>query len=84
MYELDMQAEASALWGRAADDIWGVGTPGGILHYDGSAWNEVARQRAGSPYLRVFHNVHGSEQGDVWIVGTELGEGGVVPQLYRR
>ncbi|MCC6554119.1 MAG: hypothetical protein IT372_14025 [Polyangiaceae bacterium] len=83
-YELDTVAEASALWGRAANDIWGVGTPGGILHYDGSAWSEVAHQEIGSPYLRMFHGVHGSEQGDVWIVGTELGEQGAVPQLYRR
>lgn len=81
--QLDFIAEASALWGSAPDDLWGVGTPGGILHYDGS-WHEVAHQVIGSPYLRIFHDVHGSPHGDVWIVGSQLGEQGNTPQLYRR
>jgi hypothetical protein len=80
---LDFTSEASVLWGRAPNDLWGVGTPGGILHYDGS-WHEVAHQKIGSPYLRIYHDVHGSEQGDVWVVGRELGEQGVKPMLLRR
>jgi hypothetical protein len=82
--ELDFTAEASVLWGRAPNDIWGVGTPGGILHYDGASWSETGHQVIGSPYLRQFHGVHGSSQGDVWIVGVEHGEGGSVAQLFRR
>ena len=81
--ELDFIAEAGVLWGRAPKDLWGVGTPGGILHYNGS-WREVGHQKIGSPYLRMFTDVHGSDQGDVWIVGTELGEKGAAAQLYRR
>jgi hypothetical protein len=81
--ELEFTAEASALWGAAPDDVWGVGTPGGILHFDGSAWREVTHQTIGSPYLRVFHGVHGSAAGDVWVIGSQLGEGGAEPQLYR-
>jgi len=82
--ELDFVAEASVLWGLAPDDLWGVGTPGGILHYDGTRWSEVAHQQIGAPYLRDFHGVHGSDQGDVWIIGTQMGEDGVVPQVWRR
>jgi hypothetical protein len=81
--ELDFVAEASVLWGNGPKNVWGVGTPGGILRYDGS-WHEVGHQKIGSPYLRVFHDVHGSAAGDVWIVGTEMGEQGVQSQLYRR
>lgn len=81
--ELDFTAEASVLWGRAPKDLWGVGSPGGIVHYDGR-WREVGHQKIGSPYLRLFHDVHGSDRGDVWIVGTELGEQGAQAQLYRR
>ncbi|MCA9620589.1 MAG: hypothetical protein KC731_16315 [Myxococcales bacterium] len=83
-FENDFTAEAAALWGSSSDDIWGVGTPGGVIHYDGSEWTEEGHQEIGAPYLRQFHAVHGSGQGDVWIVGTELGDGGAVPQLYRR
>jgi len=80
--ELDFTAEASVLWGSSSNDLWAVGIPGGVLHYDGS-WSEVGHQEIGAPYLRVFHDVHGSGQGDVWIVGDELGDQGSTPQLYR-
>ena len=81
---IDSIAEVSVLWGLTSDDIWGVGVPGGIVHYDGRRWNEIAHQKIGSPYLRMFHAVHGSSAGDVWVLGSELGEDGVVPQLWRR
>ena len=81
--ELDFVAEASALWGSAPDDLWGVGTFGGILHYDGSKWREVDHQAIGSPFLRLFSDVHGSAPDDVWILGVELGEKGQKPLLYR-
>jgi hypothetical protein len=81
---LDTIAEASVLWGSSPSDLWAVGSPGGILHYDGSSWTEVAHQEIGSPYLRRFHGVHGSGQGDLWIIGSELGEQGNLPRLFRR
>ena len=28
------------VWGAAADDVWVVGQSGGLLHFDGEAWNE--------------------------------------------
>ena len=84
IHMLDFIAEAESLWGLAPDDLWGVGSFGGILHYDGRAWHEVAHQRIGSPYLRMFHDVHGSKQGDVWVIGTQMGEDGVQPKIYRR
>jgi len=80
---LDFTAEGDVVWGRGPKDLWAVGTPGGILHYDG-AWHEVAHQKIGSPYLRKFHGVHGSSQGDVWVIGTELGESGAKPLLWTR
>lgn len=81
--EIDSFGGANTLWGIAPDDIWGVGDFGSIVHYDGSEWREVAAQRLGSPYLRRFHRVHGSSSTDVWAVGSQAGEDGVVPLLWR-
>jgi hypothetical protein len=81
--ELEIFGGPSTLWGSAPDDLWGVGDFGSIVHYDGNAWRQVAAQTLGSPYLRSFHRVHGSAAGDVWAVGSQAGEGGVVPLLWR-
>jgi hypothetical protein len=81
--ELDVFGGPSALWGSAPDDLWGVGDFGSIVHYDGARWREVAAQALGSPYLRRFHGVHGSGRNDVWVVGSQAGEDGVVPLVWR-
>lgn len=32
----------NAVWGSAANDVWAVGGDGVILHFDGTAWSQVA------------------------------------------
>ena len=64
--------------------VWkGVGSFGSIVHYDGNEWREVTAQEIGSPYLRTFHRVHGSSRTDVWVVGSQAGEGGITPLVWR-
>lgn len=53
------------VWGRAADDVWAVGTAGTVLHYDGSAWTVVP-----SGTDELLFTVHGNDDGVV-IVGPE-------------
>ncbi|MCX4242821.1 beta propeller repeat protein [Paraliomyxa miuraensis] len=81
--EIDVFGGPSTLWGTAPDDLWGVGSFGSIVHHDGREWHAVAEQALGSPYLRTFHRVHGSSATDVWAVGSQAGEDGVVPLLWR-
>ena len=81
--EIDGFGGATTLWGIAPDDLWGVGDFGSIVHYDGAEWRQVAAQTLGSPYLRSFTRVHGSSSTDVWAVGSQAGEEGVVPLLWR-
>lgn len=78
----DFIGDLAAVWGPAPDDLWAVGSAGSIAHYDGSSWDEVAHQRIGAPYLRLFLAVHGSSSTDVWAVGQQLGEGGSTALLY--
>ena len=82
--ELDTMGEPSNLWGNGPDNLWGVGTFGSIFHFNGNQWRQLAVQKMGSPYLRVFHDVHGSEHGDVWIIGGQMGAGGNQLLIYRR
>jgi hypothetical protein len=44
--------------------------------------DEVAHQRIGAPYLRLFLAVHGTSSTDVWAVGQQLGEGGSRALIY--
>ncbi|HEY7375180.1 MAG TPA: hypothetical protein VIF57_23665 [Polyangia bacterium] len=58
---------ASALWARAFDDVWVVGTGGLILHFDGRAWT---REESGTD--EDLAGIHGA--GDtIWILGVEGG-----------
>lgn len=78
----DFIGELAAVWGPSSDDLWAVGTAGSIAHYDGNSWDEVAHQRIGAPYLRLFLSVHGTSSSDVWAVGQQLGEGGSTGLIY--
>jgi hypothetical protein len=62
---------ASAVWPRAADDVWVVGTAGLILHFDGHTWTH---EPSGTDESLV--GVHGAGR-TVWVIGAEGG-------LYRR
>lgn len=62
---------ASAVWARAADDVWVVGSFGLILHFDGRTWTE---EPSGTDESLV--GVHGAGR-TIWVIGAEGG-------LYRR
>jgi len=75
----------TALYGRASDDVWGVGHPTdnaklpALVHYDGNAWAEISVDST-TPFV----GIHGGDRGDLWIVGDNLflhgvpGSGGVM------
>jgi hypothetical protein len=73
--------DLNAVWGTGPDQIWAGGSPGVIARYDGS-WDTITQQQIGAPYLRQMHAVHGSSATDVWVVGTQLGEGGAKGLIY--
>ena len=62
---------ASAVWARAADDVWVVGSDGLILHFDGRTWTQ---EPSGTDEPLV--GVHGAGR-TIWVIGAEGG-------LYRR
>jgi hypothetical protein len=60
---LDLAA-ANAVWVRAADDVWVVGSNGVILHFDGGAWT---REASGTDDNLL--GIHGA--GDtLWVIGA--------------
>ena len=72
------EASLSGIWGSSATDVWAVGshcnpscdypnprTPL-ILHYDGSAWSQVA-----APAGFELTSVWGSATNDVWAVDSD-------------
>lgn len=69
-------------WGRGANDVYAVGgsTSGEILHFDGSAWSEVAAL----PIGQGLRGVYTSATGPTFTVGLdlvfELGRDGVETQ----
>lgn len=80
----DFIGDLATVWGRAPDDLWAAGGAGSIAHFDGDAWDEVAHQEIGAPYLRQFVAVHGTAEGDVYVVGHQLGESGSTPLVWHR
>jgi len=78
----DFVGDLAAVWGPAPDDLWAAGSAGAIAHHDGNSWTQVAHQRIGAPYLRLFLAVHGTSSTDVWAVGQQLGEGGSTALIY--
>lgn len=58
--------DISNLWANSANDIWGVGTSGNIIHYDGTSWSKTTTLNASSGGLIA---VWASSPTDVWVVG---------------
>jgi hypothetical protein len=56
----------NALWGNSANDVWAVGEPGVILHWDGRAWSKMTSGTT----LPLF-DVWSSQGGDVWATGRD-------------
>lgn len=55
----------NAIWGSASNDVWIVGAPAVVLHWDGK---ELARTRIETPL--PLAGVWGSGPGDVWTFGS--------------
>lgn len=53
-----------SVWGSSADDVWAVGQPGLIYHWNGTVW-----QRQSSPTSRALTSVWGDGSGPVYITG---------------
>jgi hypothetical protein len=53
------------VWGRAADDIFAIGTEGTILNYDGALWNSMI-----SPTSSTLYAVWGTPARQVFAVGA--------------
>ncbi len=57
-----------AVWGRAANDVWAVGSATGhrsIIHFDGAGW-----QLVGPTINAGFYGVWGASATNVWVVGS--------------
>ena len=54
-----------ALHGFEANNLWGVGADGAILHYGGLGWGQQA-----SPVVENLYGVWGAVEDDVWAVGA--------------
>jgi len=76
--------ELSAVFARAADDVWAVGSQvrldgrrvGLILHWNGVDWKEQAAPVVGAADEETFlASVSGSTSDDVWAVGRVCREG---------
>ncbi len=65
------------MWGSSATDLYAVGgdinanLDGVVVHYDGTAWTEVATAPANDAGTkRQAFKIWGSGPSDVWVVGT--------------
>lgn len=52
------------LWGSGPDDVWAVGRPGLLLHWDGTSWS-----RTDLGTSEALTAVWGTGAGDVYVVG---------------
>ena len=53
-----------ASWGSGTSDVWVVGRPGTVLHWNGSGWSSVS-----SGTTNYLSGIWGSAS-DVWVVGS--------------
>ncbi|MCA9693071.1 MAG: hypothetical protein KC636_25970 [Myxococcales bacterium] len=56
-----------AIWGTAADDVWAVGGPDLILHWDGLTWKKI--MLIDGPWGFTLRDVWGLEADDMYAVG---------------
>lgn len=62
---LPQTKDISNLWATSANDIWGVGQSGSLVHYDGQSWTKVSLG-----ITRNLYAVWASSASDVWVVGA--------------
>jgi hypothetical protein len=63
--EFPSLAPQNAIWGTAKDDVYVVGDGGGIFHFDGVVWTQMA-----TPTSERLLDVWGFAGGPVFVVGT--------------
>jgi hypothetical protein len=56
---------AAAVWANAPNDAFLVGSGGGILHFDGTAWSPMI-----SPTSQALYDVWGNSSSNVYAVGA--------------
>jgi hypothetical protein len=61
-------AGLNALWVSGADNVWGVGDNGSIVHFDGLAWATVP-----GGTMNHLHGIWGASPSDIWAVAGGLG-----------
>lgn len=66
--EMESNSEKNlwSVWGSSKSDIYAVGIEGTILHYDGSAWSELAMNIDVNESL---YNIDGLSENDVFVTG---------------
>ena len=63
-----MGSSLRAMWGFSREDVWAVGWPGLLLHWDGREWSQVR-----VPTSAALQSVWGSAPDNVWVVGSGPG-----------
>lgn len=62
------------VWSSSSNDLWLVGSPGSVRHWDGTAWHIAHVSTTSSPLLASLHSVNGfidsAGKHDLWIVGV--------------
>lgn len=70
---VEVPASLNGLWGNRPDDIYAVGTRGAILHYDGTAWQDLGSAEVWDGETADLLGVWAVRTGDlvdVFVVGT--------------
>jgi hypothetical protein len=61
--------EADAVWGRAADDVWAVGSYATIEHFDGKGWSPVDAGVPDAAKSKLHLYAVGGTDSEMWAVG---------------
>ena len=70
--EADAHRPVYGMWGVAGDDVWAVGKPGLVKHWDGSTWSQAVTSVNNLLVLQRFWAIWGTSNDDFWIVGDEI------------
>ncbi len=64
------------LWASTSDDVWMVGSPGLVRHWDGTTWNLVRVSVDNKLLLKELHAIAAtttsSGEREMWIVGRDI------------
>ena len=67
--QLAWEPQVNALWGTAPNDLWAVGQPGRVTHWNGSKWQQAAIRVTNTPVTTAFYGIWGTSSDDFWVVG---------------